>query len=414
MTDSKPKSGNGHIIPRNPFHIVNMTAEFFRLEAAGGILLVLASVMALIVANGPFYELYEYVLNGVNFRIGFSDPQGYDFQINKSILHWINDGMMAIFFLLVGLEIKRELIIGELQTRSKAALPVLAAIGGMVVPAAIYAFVNRASPQTIDGWAISCATDIAFALGVLSILGNRVPMTLKVLLTAVAIIDDLGAIVIIALFYSDSLHLYALLFALLPILAMFFMNRAGFPRRAAYIVLGIILWLAVLKSGVHATMAGVITAFFIPLRAKDPEDRRSPAQRLENDLHPWVVFLILPLFGFANAGVPFTGMGLHSFMDPVTLGIILGLVVGKQVGVFGGAWLAIKSGICAKPEGVCWRQMYGMAVLCGIGFTMSLFIGGLAFTGTELQAEVRLGVLGGSFISAIAGYILLRSTGKKV
>jgi NhaA family Na+:H+ antiporter len=290
-------------------------------------------------------------------------------------------------------------------------LPVIAAIGGMVIPASIYAMMNLMSPETMRGWAIPGATDIAFALAVMSLLGSRVPMALKVLLTAIAIIDDLGAILIIAAFYSDNLHVYVLLFAILPITGLFLLNRAGYMHRGAYIVLGIILWLAVLKSGVHATMAGVLTALFIPVRVAD--DQRSPARRLEHDLHPWVTFLILPLFGFANAGVSFEGVKPSVLMEPVTLGIIMGLFFGKQMGVFGAGYLAIKSGLCARPENTSWSQIYGVALLCGIGFTMSLFIGGLAFNDAGSQVTVRLGVLAGSILSAVTGYMVLRSTTEK-
>jgi Na+:H+ antiporter, NhaA family len=396
------KSGN---------RIINMTLEFFRLEAAGGILLVLASAIALIIANTPLFGLYDYILNGIDFRIGFSDGAGKDLLIQKSLLHWINDGMMAIFFLLVGLEIKRELLVGELSNRAKALLPIIAAIGGMAVPALIYVYINQGNPEALRGWAIPCATDIAFALGVLSLLGSRAPLSLKILLTAIAILDDLGAILIIAIFYTNDLYVNALVLALLPLAGLFLLNRYGISSRVPYVLLGIVLWILVLKSGVHATMAGVITALFIPLTI--PGVDRSPAKRLESDLHPWVVFLILPVFGFANAGVPFHGMGLHSLMEPVTLGIILGLVVGKQIGVFGAVWLAIKSGLCPKPEGTNWVQLYGLSLLCGIGFTMSLFIGGLAFTGQDMQASVRLGVLVGSVVSALAAYVLIVAGSKK-
>lgn len=371
-------------------------------------MLVVASLAALVMANSPLSGLYNYIFNDIHFRIGFFDAEARFLEVEKSLLHWINDGLMAVFFLLVGLEIKRELTIGELSTRSKAALPIIAAIGGMAVPALIYVFFNMATPETLPGWAIPGATDIAFALAVMSLLGSRVPTALKVFLTAIAIIDDLGAIIIIALFYADDLHVYVLLFALLPIAGLFLLNRAGYMHRGAYILLGTILWLAVLKSGVHATMAGVITAMFIPVRVAD--EKRSPARRLEHDLHPWVVFLILPLFGFANAGVSFAGVSGDVFMHPVTLGIVLGLFVGKQVGVFGASWLAVKSGWCPKPAETQWGQIYGAALLCGIGFTMSLFIGGLAFADPAAQATVRLGVLAGSILSAVTGYIVLKTT----
>lgn len=389
--------------------VVDMTSDFFKLEAAGGIILVLLSALALIIANTPLYEWYDYFLNKVHFSVGFMlTDTGRLTGIDKSVLHWVNDGLMVIFFFLVGLEIKRELLVGALSKKSKALLPLLAAMGGMAVPAFVYWYVNKDSVGTMPGWAIPSATDIAFALGILSLLGSRVPIELKVLLTALAIIDDLGAIIIIAAFYTANLDPYLLLFCILPVIGLFFLNRFGVVRRVPYLLLGLLLWLAVLQSGVHATLAGVVTALFIPVRVKG--DQRSPAQRLEHDLHPWVAFLILPLFGFANAGVPFTGLGLESFAEPVTLGIILGLVIGKQVGIFSTVWLAVKTGLCPQPENTNWYQIYGMSVLCGIGFTMSLFIGGLAFSGVEFQAEVRLGVLTGSFISAIAGYILLNKT----
>lgn len=377
--------------------VLDMSLEFFRLEAAGGILLVLAAVLALIVANSPFYGLYSQILNDTP-------------ALGKSALHWINDGLMAIFFLLVGLEIKREVIVGELSSRRKAILPALSAVGGIVVPAIFYVFFNHNHPEALKGWAIPCATDIAFALGVLSLLGNRVPVSLKILLTAIAIIDDLGAILIIALFYAGHLEVSAMLFSILPLTGLFLLNYFGIGWRWPYLLLGAVLWFAVMESGVHATMAGVITALFVPYRVEG--ERRSPSQRLEQDLHAWVVFLILPLFGFANAGVSLDGVTLHSFLEPVTLGIILGLVLGKQVGVFGTIWLGVKSGLCEKP-GASWAQLYGLSVLCGIGFTMSLFIGGLAFIGDDLQLPVKLGVLAGSFISALAAYLILRCSPQK-
>ncbi len=372
-------------------------------DMMGGILLALASALALVIANSPLQDVYNHTL-ALHVGFGLKDFAGGVFGVDKSVLHWINDGLMAIFFLMVGLEIKREILIGELSSRAKMILPLAAAIGGMVMLAVIYLWVNHAHPEALSGWAIPCATDIAFALGVMSLLGNRVPLALKVSLTAIAIIDDLGAILIIAAFYAGDLHIYALFLALLPIAGLFLLNRCGVVRRIPYILLGLLLWAIVLKSGVHATMAGVITALFIPVRG--PE---KTAQRLEHDLHPWVIFLILPLFGFANAGVSFEGMGIGALFQPVTLGIILGLFVGKQLGVFGAMWLSVKTGLCPKPQESQWLQLYGVAVLCGIGFTMSLFIGGLAFTGENMQASVRLGVLAGSLFSALAGYFLLRA-----
>lgn len=388
--------------------VLDMTHDFLKLEAAGGIILVLFSAVALIIANSPLYPAYDYILNSVQFGIGFSGDADSDIFVKKSILHWINDGMMVIFFFLVGLEIKREMSIGALATPKKALLPILTAVGGMAIPALIYAIVNMNSPETMRGWAIPCATDIAFALCVISLLGARVPVEIKVLFLGLAIMDDIGAILVVAAFYTDQINLAALWFALIPILILYILNRRGTVRVAPYIVCGFFLWVFVLESGVHPTLAGVLTALFVPVTIKG--ERRSPCRRLEHDLHPWVAFFVLPIFGFANAGVPFSGLGWDAFLEPITLGIILGLVIGKQIGIFGTVWLCVKSGLCAMPSNTNWSQIYAMAVVCGIGFTMSLFIGGLSFEGIEQQAEVRLGVLTGSFISAIAGYILLRKT----
>jgi NhaA family Na+:H+ antiporter len=383
--------------------------NFFKLEASGGILLVIAAVIALVIANSSLYPLYDYILHKIYFRIGFNGPD-FDYEIRKSLLHWINDGFMAIFFFLVGLEIKRELTTGELSTRERAMLPLLAAIGGMAVPALLYVLVNQHNPPDLAGWAIPAATDIAFALGVLALLGTRAPVRLKILLMAIAVIDDLGAILIIALFYSGELMMTPLMFAAAALVGMVLLKLRGVGSAAPYILLGMILWVAVLKSGIHATLAGVATAMFIPTRTskdKDMTDGHSPCEDLIHALHPWVAFGILPLFALANAGVPFTGMGLHSFAEPVTLGIILGLVVGKQVGIFGLLWLAIKTGISPMPKGVTWIHLYGVSILCGIGFTMSLFIGGLAFEDLHHQASIRLGVLSGSVISAVLGFLVL-------
>ena len=385
-----------------------MLKDFFKFEASGGILLVVAAVIALIVANSPLNEIYHYIFNEIFFSIGFYDKVGQPFnEIKKSLLYIINDGFMVIFFYLVGLEIKREICEGELSTRSRALLPALGAVGGMAVPALIYYYINIDHPENMRGWAISSATDIAFALGILSLLGTRVPVSLKILLTAIAILDDLGAILIIAFFYSGDIATQPLYFALAAIIGLFVLNRKGYCSVPPYMLLGLILWAAILKSGVHATVAGVITAMFIPLRnPKDPS--HSPVNEYIHALHPWVAFGILPMFAFANAGVPFTGMGLHSFKDPLTFGIIAGLVAGKQIGIFTILWLCIKSGLCPMPKDANWRQIYGVSILCGIGFTMSLFIGSLAFDTLYQQAEIRLGVLTGSVISAILGYVMLR------
>lgn len=382
--------------------------DFFRLSSAGGILLAVAAVMALIIANSGLYPYYDYILHGIDFRIGLSGngQGGFDFGIRKTLLHWVNDGLMAVFFFLVGLEIKRELTTGELSTRTRALLPFLAALGGMVVPALVYCFVNRGNPADLAGWAIPAATDIAFALGVLALLGRRAPVRLKILLMAIAVIDDLGAIVIIALFYTQDLALMPLAFAAATLAGLLALSLNKVRGMAPYIALGVILWAAVLQSGVHATLAGVATALFIPCRAREGEGI-SPAQRLEHALHPWVAFGMLPLFALANAGVPFTGMGLHSIGEPVTLGIILGLVLGKQAGIFLTLFLAIKAGLSPMIKGVGWIHLYGVSVLCGIGFTMSLFIGGLAFEDLHHQVSIRLGVLLGSVISAVAGFMIL-------
>ena len=388
--------------------IVKAANVFLHMEASGGILLAVAAILALIVANSPLYGVYDHILHEIYFRIGFDEIGGsFDYEIKKSLLHWINDGFMAIFFFLVGLEIKREIKAGELSTRSRALLPAIAAVGGMIVPALIYWYINLDTPENLAGWAIPAATDIAFALGILSLLGTRAPVRLKILLTAIAIIDDLGAILIIAFFYTSNLQLEPLYFGAVALAGMAMLNARCTVRTAPYIILGVILWVAVLKSGVHATLAGVVTALFIPVVCKkDPNI--TPCKTLEHQLHPWVAFIILPIFAFANAGVPFDGMSLKSFADPTTLGIIMGLVVGKQVGIFSMLWLSIKTGISPMPAGTTWLHLYGVSALCGIGFTMSLFIGGLAFDDLQHQAAIRLGVLSGSTISAIIGYLIIR------
>jgi NhaA family Na+:H+ antiporter len=314
---------------------------------------------------------------------------------------------MAVFFLLVGLEIKRELVDGELSSWNKASLPLIAAIGGMAVPAAVYAWINAGTPETIRGWAIPAATDIAFALGVLSLVGKRVPPALKIFLLALAIIDDLGAILVIAILFTAKLSLLSLGLAAVGLSGLFLLNRRGVTRLAPYMLVGAFIWVCVLKSGVHATLAGVAVAFFIPLRAEH-EDGHSPLRHLEHTLHPWVAYWIMPLFAFANAGVSFAGMSPGSLLEPLSLGIAAGLFLGKQVGVFGLSFLAVKARICRLPDGVGWAALYGMALLTGIGFTMSLFIGTLAFEGPALAAGVRLGVLAGTLLSALAGFGVLR------
>ena len=394
-------------VQTTPLKITSLLRDFFRLEASGGIILVIAALLALVIANTSLYYYYDYFLNEVQFRIGFSDKYGSDLLLKKSILLWINDGLMAIFFFLVGLEIKRELLEGELSSRTRALLPALAAVGGMVVPAALFWYINKDNPEAIHGWAIPAATDIAFALGVLSLVGSRAPISLKILLTAIAIIDDLGAILIIAIFYSENVYAGPLAFAGVALLIMTILNRRGVVGAIPYIFIGLILWVAVLKSGIHATLAGVITAFFIPLRSGE-DTAHCPLKQLEHALHPWVAYCVLPIFAFANAGVPFSGMGLKDLFEPVTLGIILGLFVGKQIGIFSVLFITIKLGLSPKPQNANWWQLYAVSVLCGIGFTMSLFIGGLAYEGVEMQASVRMGVLVGSILSAILAYLILR------
>ena len=396
-----PANSSGH-------DIFQPLRDFFRLEAASGILLVIAAAIALVVANSGLYPFYDYFFHTLKPGIGFSGQSlgGLSFEFRKSVLHWINDGFMAIFFFLVGLEIKREVVTGELSTRSRALLPLLAAAGGMIVPALIYYLINRDTPANLSGWAIPSATDIAFALGVLGLLGSRAPVRLKILLMAIAVIDDLGAILIIALFYSGSLAVMPLIFAAAALTGLLALNLKNISSVIPYIILGVILWFTVLESGVHATLAGVAAAFFIPMTCKH-NPQHSPCNNLQHVLHPWVAFGILPLFSFANAGVPFTGMGWSSLAEPVTLGIILGLVVGKQLGIFSALWLAVKTGLSPMPKGARWVHLYGVALLCGIGFTMSLFIGGLAFTDIHHQASIRLGVLTGSLISAVLGFAVL-------
>lgn len=377
--------------------------EFLRMESAAGIILIFAAAFALIASNSPFAAGYASIFE-TYFTVGFGDGA-----ISKPILLWINDLLMAIFFLLVGLEIKREIMEGALSSVSKATLPVLAAVGGMLGPMLVFLAINQNSPETLSGWAIPAATDIAFALGILLLLGHRAPVELKILLLAIAIIDDLGAITIIALFYTANLDLEPLFYALACLGALIGLNRSRIGSLWPYILVGAVLWVLVLKSGVHATLAGVVTAAFIPLRTPNS----SPLHRLEHGLHPWVAFGILPIFALANAGVALSGLQWSALLTPLTLGIAAGLVVGKQVGVLGAIWLAVKTGLARKPEAVSWGQLYGLACLTGVGFTMSLFIGGLAFADPALMTDVRIGVLTGSLISALSGIAALVLAAKK-
>ncbi len=373
--------------------------EFLQKESTGGLLIIAAAVLAMLAENTPLKSLYDAWLStpvGVQFGA---------FLLQKPLLLWINDGLMAVFFFLIGLEIKREFLEGELSDRSRVALPAIAAAGGMAVPALVYVAFNRGDAAALSGWAIPTATDIAFALGVLSLLGARVPNSLKLFLLTLAVLDDLGAIVIIALFYSAGLSVSSLYVAAGALAALLVINRRGVARIAPYLLVGLVLWVAVLKSGVHATLAGVILAFFIPLRGAGG----SPLAHLEHLLHPYVAFLILPLFAFANTGISLAGLSPQSLLHPVPLGIAAGLLIGKQTGVFGFSWLAIKLGLGKLPEGAGWAALYGIAALCGIGFTMSLFIGSLAAeqAGTAMLVDNRLGILGGSVLSAIIGYLVL-------
>lgn len=377
--------------------------EFLRMESAAGIILIFAAAFALIASNSPFAAGYASIFE-TYFTVGFGDGA-----ISKPILLWINDLLMAIFFLLVGLEIKREIMEGALSSVSKATLPVLAAVGGMLGPMLVFLAINQNSPETLSGWAIPAATDIAFALGILLLLGHRAPVELKILLLAIAIIDDLGAIAIIALFYTANLDLEPLFYALACLGALIGLNRSRIGSLWPYILVGAVLWVLVLKSGVHATLAGVVTAAFIPLRTPNS----SPLHRLKHGLHPWVAFGILPIFALANAGVALSGLQWSALLTPLTLGLAAGLVVGKQVGVFGAIWLAVKTGLARKPEAVSWGQLYGLACLTGVGFTMSLFIGGLAFADPALMTDVRIGVLTGSLISALSGIAALVLAAKK-
>ncbi|MBB6341293.1 NhaA family Na+:H+ antiporter [Pseudomonas fluvialis] len=380
----------------------NALARFFQLESASGLLLIAAAVLAMLISNSPFAHLYNSFLDvPVAVQIGALN-------IAKPLLLWINDGLMAIFFLLVGLELKREVVYGQLATPSQIILPGAAAIGGMLVPALVYAWFNQGDSEAMRGWAIPMATDIAFALGVLALLGSRVPTSLKLFLMTLAIIDDLGAIIVIALFYSSELSSLSLMLAGAALIGLFALNRMGVRQLGPYLLLGLFLWVCVLKSGVHATLAGVALAFFIPVKGDNPE--YSPLATLEHALHGWVAFGILPLFAFANAGVSLQGMSLQSFLQPVPLGIAAGLLLGKTVGVLGLTAIAVFTRLARLPEGANWGQLLGVAVLCGIGFTMSLFVGSLAFTPdvSPYAGQDRMGILTGSLLAAVLGYLICR------
>lgn len=379
--------------------------KFMQMEASAGLVLMGVAVLAMIFANTGLAGLYTSVLD-TNIRVGIGS-----FEISKPALLWINDGLMAIFFFLIGLEIKREVLLGELSSFDKAILPIFAAIGGMAVPGLVYVAINWGTPENLVGWAIPAATDIAFALGVLALLGTRAPVALKVFLLAVAIIDDLGAIIIIAIFYTSELSTNALTFSMLGFAAAVALNRMGIQRIAPYIIIGVIMWVFVLKSGVHATLAGVLIALTIPLKEKNGD--KALLYKVEHALHPWVAYMILPIFAFANAGVSLTGLSVSDLTQPLTFGIAAGLFVGKQIGVVAATWIAVKSGIAKLPEGVNWLHLYGVACLTGIGFTMSLFVGSLAFGADDAMNAVRLGVIFGSVLSGILGFVVLRSMAAK-
>jgi len=381
---------------------------FLKKESASGIILMFAAIFAMIFANSPWVSWYNLLLDvPVVVAVG-------SFEIAKPLLLWINDGLMALFFFLVGLELKREFLEGNLSKPGQVTLPAIGALGGMVMPAFIYAALNYDNPSAIQGWAIPTATDIAFALGILAIIGSKVPLQLKVFLTSLAIFDDLGAIIIIALFYTEQLSMLSLVVAASMLSILFVLNRVNVTSTSPYIFIGLILWTAVLKSGVHATLAGVILAFFIPIKGKG--DEPSPLKSLEHNLHSAVAFIVLPIFAFANAGISFTDVGVAQIMSPVPLGIILGLFLGKQLGVFGFCFIAIKLGFAKLPDNVNWTLLYGIALLCGVGFTMSLFIGSLAF---EQMNDIplykdRLGIVIGSLISGVLGYFVINRAVKKL
>jgi len=379
---------------------MGIVRSFFRLESSGGILLVIAAVLAMIIANSPLSYFYQSFL--------------HTYVGGMSISHWINDCLMAVFFLLIGLEVKRELISGALKSKERAIFPAIAALGGMIAPALVYSFFNFNNSVALAGWAIPAATDIAFALGIMALLGSRVPLSLKVFLLALAIIDDLGVIVIIAIFYSSDLSVLALSVGFAMTLVLMILNIKNVTSLSAYLIVGTILWIAVLKSGVHATLAGVVIGFAIPIKGK--EGQHSPLRQLEHALHPYVSYLILPLFAFANAGISLKGISLSTLMNPVPLGIAVSLFIGKPLGVFSFSWLAVKLKVAQLPKGITFKHIFAVSVLCGIGFTMSIFISSLAFgeSASDYDVYSRLGILLGSTTAAIVGYFWLSKSLPKV
>lgn len=384
-------------------------AKFLQKESSGGILLVIAAFLAIILANTPFSIYYNMLLDTpVIVQIGA-------LEVNKPLLLWVNDGLMAVFFLLVGLELKREFVEGELADRKSIILPGLGAIGGMAAPAAVYLYFNIDDPVAVKGWAIPAATDIAFALGVLSLLGSRVPVGLKIFLTSLAIFDDVGAILIIAIFYTSQISVTALVVSAVCIGILAVLNHRGVVERSIYLTVGLVMWVSLLKSGVHATLAGVVLALFIPIKSPNNPDF-SPLKTLEHDLHAVVAYVILPIFAFCNSGISFSGIGMDDLLHPVPVGIAAGLLIGKQVGVFGMCWIGIKMKLTDLPKGMNWASLYGTAALCGIGYTMSLFIGSLAFQGTGINDVIdeRIGIIIGSVLSGIVGFLVLKTSLKKV
>ncbi|HDL5541283.1 TPA: Na+/H+ antiporter NhaA [Mannheimia haemolytica] len=382
--------------------------EFLKSEASGGVLLLVFAFAAIVCANTSLSDFYfEFLQTIVSVQFG-------EFALNKPLLLWVNDGLMAVFFTLVGLEVKKELFEGSLSSYKKAIFPAIAAVGGMIVPAIIYWAINQNHPEYHNGWAIPMATDIAFAVGIVALLGTRVPLALKAFLLALAIIDDLGAIVVIAIFYSQEISVQALTIAAIAIIGLVLLNRFKVTSLCAYLVVGLVLWTSVLKSGVHATLAGVIIGFCVPLKGKHGE---RPAEELEHILAPWCAYMILPIFAFANAGVYLLEMGMEQLSSPLPLGIALGLIIGKTLGVFGFSYLAVLFRLASLPQGVNFKQIFAITVLCGIGFTMSMFLASLAFdvseAGESITALARLGILLGSAVSAILGYTLLRMATKQ-
>ncbi|OIO71345.1 MAG: Na+/H+ antiporter NhaA [Zetaproteobacteria bacterium CG12_big_fil_rev_8_21_14_0_65_55_1124] len=382
--------------------MVSAIKAFLKLESASGILLIIAALLAVALANSPFSNYYDLLLDTpVEIRVGA-------IQIAKPLLLWVNDGLMAVFFFVVGLELKREILEGELASAQAIALPAFGALGGMVAPALIYILMNGHDPVALKGWAIPTATDIAFALAILTLLGKRVPLALKTFLVSLAIFDDIGAIIIIAIFFTSNISAISLIVGAVCIVALALLNRMNIYKLTPYLLFGLVMWVAVLKSGVHATLAGVLLAMFIPL-AREPKSGRSPLKDMERDLHSIVAFAILPIFAFSNSGLNVSAMGIEEILHPATIGIALGLFIGKQLGVFTFAWLAVKTGLAKLPTNVNWSMIYGVSLLCGIGFTMSLFIGSLAFesSGDNLLFDERLGIIVASTLSALCGYFWL-------